>query len=107
MRSSLLLFLPPLAVYGLDKVVVDFDKSLEGRVGTYEQVEEVVGRFSNKAQPRKPKRSLDKADIGVGSLFARTPHMSSHASLQERYLTCDPGYGLCQSEWVWSLGLLA
>lgn len=86
----------------LSPLIVNFDEKLEGRTGTYEKVEDVVGKLSLESK-FAPNSHNESAGGEGGDVRARdaTQELTARTVLDvllNRRQYCNTGYGYCSSE---------
>lgn len=80
-------------------IKVDFDKSLEGRIGIKQKVEESVGELFVEAQFSKPKETVPAENaLDARSLMSPNPALDV-MQMSKRQTGCDSGYWYCSCEW--------
>lgn len=96
MRLQLFLTLTGLAIGDrVGGIQIDYDQSLEGRVGIAQQVEASVGELFVKAQFSESRSGTPADDaIDMRSLISRNPAFDM-TGMGKRQNGCNPGYGYC------------
>jgi hypothetical protein len=95
MRFSLVL----LASLAAGEIHINYDPSLDGRLGEFEVEEMVFGTVGTPSKPGEAKNPLEQRDFSDAMLgrAAMSPD-GAVGVLDKRQLTCETGYGYCSCQ---------